>query len=80
VPTGTEQDRISPPASARVFLDTVPEIRRVPSTATWPEVERAFNDEFSLAFYGAVSLDEAIATIQARSAEPLARGAKGSGE
>jgi multiple sugar transport system substrate-binding protein len=74
VATGTEEDRNNPPASARVYLDTVSEIRRVPSTATWPEVERAFNDEFSLAFYGAVPLDDAIATIQERAADPLARG------
>ena len=75
VATGTEQDREQPPASARVFLDTVPAIRRVPSIATWPEIERAFNDEFSRAFYGQITLDEAIARTLERTEEPFARAA-----
>jgi multiple sugar transport system substrate-binding protein len=29
------------PASSRVFLDTIPYIRQVPSIATWPEIEDA---------------------------------------
>lgn len=73
IATGTEQDRVNPPASARVFLDTVPAIRRVPSTSTWSEVERAFNEEFSLAFYGKATLDEAIAATLERTREPFER-------
>jgi multiple sugar transport system substrate-binding protein len=79
VATGTEQDREQPPASARVYLDTVESMRRVPSTATWPEVEQAFNDAFLQAFYGDRSLDEAIATTLERTEEPFARDA-GAGE
>ena len=29
------------PANSRVFLDTIPYIRRVPNISTWPEVEDA---------------------------------------
>ena len=33
--------RASKPASSRVFLDTIPVIRQVPSISTWPEIEDA---------------------------------------
>lgn len=29
------------PANSRVFLDTIPVIRRVPNISTWPEIEDA---------------------------------------
>jgi multiple sugar transport system substrate-binding protein len=34
-------DPNAPPRNARVFLDGIPEIRRVPSISTWPEIEDA---------------------------------------
>jgi multiple sugar transport system substrate-binding protein len=75
VATGTEQDWELPPASARVYLDTVDTMRRVPSTSTWPEVEQAFNEEFSRAFYGQATLDEAIARTVERTRDPFDRAA-----
>ena len=34
-------DPTAKPASSRVFLETIPVIRRVPSVSTWPEIEDA---------------------------------------
>jgi multiple sugar transport system substrate-binding protein len=59
-----------PPEHSRVFLDTIPEIRRVPSISTWPEVEEAFNTAFQRAFYVEIDVEGAIevATFQSREA------------
>ena len=75
VATGSELDRFAPPASARVYLDTIPQIRRVPSISTWPEVEEAFNNTLGRAFYGEVPIDDAIAIATARSEEAFRRAA-----
>jgi multiple sugar transport system substrate-binding protein len=32
-------DADAPPAHARVFLDTIPAIRALPTISTWPEIE-----------------------------------------
>jgi multiple sugar transport system substrate-binding protein len=79
VATGTDFDRFAPPASARVYLDTIPQIRRVPSISTWPEVEEAFNTTLGRAFYGEVPLDDAIAIVIARSEQAFQRAAKEEG-
>ena len=79
VATGTDFDRFAPPASARVYLDTVPQIRRVPSISTWPEVEEAFNNTLGRAFYGEVPLDDAIAIAMARSEQAFQRAAEEEG-
>jgi multiple sugar transport system substrate-binding protein len=76
VATGDERDRFFAPASARVYLDTVPDIRRVPSISTWPEVEEAFNTTLGRAFYGEIPLDDAIAIAMARSEEAFERAAE----
>src|SRR5918998_3842520 len=76
VATGTGFDRFAPPASARVYLDTVPQIRRVPSISTWPEVEEAFNNTLGRAFYGEVPVDDAIAIAKARSEQAFQRAAE----
>jgi len=34
-------DPSQPPKRARVFLDAIPTIRRVPAISTWPEIEDA---------------------------------------
>lgn len=51
-----------PPANARVFLDTVPFIRRVPITTTWVGVEETAGQEIERAFYGQVGVQEAAET------------------
>ncbi|MCC2626730.1 MAG: Extracellular solute-binding protein family 1 [Thermomicrobiales bacterium] len=76
VPTGTDFDRFAPPASARVYLDTVPQIRRVPSISTWPEVEEAFQNTLGRAFYGEVPVEDAIAIAKARSEQAFQRAAQ----
>jgi multiple sugar transport system substrate-binding protein len=76
VATGTGFDRFAPPASARVYLDTVPQIRRVPSISTWPEVEEAFQNTLGRAFYGEVPLEDAIAIAKARSEQAFQRAAE----
>jgi len=76
VATGTDFDRFAPPASARVYLDTVPQIRRVPSISTWPEVEEAFQNTLGRAFYGEVPLEDAIAIAKARSEQAFQRAAQ----
>jgi multiple sugar transport system substrate-binding protein len=76
VGTGTALDRVGAPASSRVYLDTVPQIRRVPSISTWPEVEEAFNTTLGRAFYGEVPIDDAIVLAQERSADAFRRAAE----
>ena len=79
VATGTDLDRFAPPASARVYLDSIPEIRRVPSISTWPEVEEAFQNTLGRAFYGEVPVDDAIAIAIARSEQAFQRAAEDEG-
>ena len=79
VATGTELDRFYPPASARVFLDTVPDIMRTPSISTWTEVEEAFDTTLGRAFYGEIPVDEAIALAKARSEDAFRRAAEAGG-
>ncbi len=80
VATGTDLDRFAPPASSRVYLDTIPAIRRVPSISTWPEVEDIFNNTLGRAFYGEVPVDEAIALAQARAEDAFRRAAAERGD
>jgi multiple sugar transport system substrate-binding protein len=79
IATGTEFDRFNPPASARVFTDTVADIRRTPSIATWTEVEEAFDTTLGRAFYGEIPIDEAIALAKARSEDAFRRAAESGG-
>ncbi len=65
-----------PPRSARIFLDTIPTIRRVPSISTWPEVEEAFNSAFKRAFYVEIDVDGAIDVATHRSEEAFQRAAE----
>lgn len=61
------------PPSSHVFLDTIPALRRVPSTPTWPEVEDIFNAEFQKALYGSFDIDQAIANVEADTADAFRR-------
>ena len=64
------------PASSQVWLDAIPVIQAVPSVAAWLEVEEIANEELERAFYGDVPVDEAIATMIARTT-PVFAGAEG---
>jgi len=47
-------DPAQKPANSRVFLDTIPVIRRVPNISTWPEIEDAANALLELGFFEGV--------------------------
>jgi len=47
------------PASSRVFLDTIPLLRRVPLLPKWPQIEELASREIERAFYGQVTVLEA---------------------
>lgn len=55
-------DPNKPPANSRVFIDTVPVIRRVPVMTTWAGIEETAGKEIERAFYGQVSVAEAVET------------------
>ena len=62
-----------PPRSAKVFLDAVPKIKRLPTDAQWTEAEDAADLALERAFYGDLTLDEAIERIE-RETGPLLDG------
>ena len=53
-----------PPRSARVFLDAIPKLERLPSDARWTEAEDAADLALERAYYGDLSLDMAIERIE----------------
>lgn len=58
------------PANSRVFLDTIPVIRRVPNISTWPEIEDAANALLERGFFeGAPATEIALQLI--RTTEPI---------
>ena len=48
------------PRSSKVFLDAVPTIERLPTSANWPEVEDAADLAFEEAFYEGGSVDDLL--------------------
>jgi multiple sugar transport system substrate-binding protein len=46
------------PANSKVFLDTIPDIRRVPNISTWPEIEDAAGGIIELGLYDGVPAEE----------------------
>lgn len=70
----------APPASSAVFIDNIPSIHRLPSTATWPEVEDAFNAEFDRSFYEEIDVAAAVAAATASSADAFARANAAAGD
>ena len=58
-----------PPANSRVFLDTIPVLRGVPIMGSWVGVEEVVGNEVKRAFYGNASLEEAIESANALSAQ-----------
>jgi multiple sugar transport system substrate-binding protein len=70
-------DPSRPPRRARVFLDTIPTIRRVPTLSTWPEIEDAAEPILENGLYHgepaeqvARELDEATRPLFARAEGP----------
>jgi multiple sugar transport system substrate-binding protein len=59
-------DAGAPPASSRIFLDTIPILRGVPVMAGWVDIEEVAGDELERAFYGQATVDEAISAMISR--------------
>ncbi len=53
-------DPAKPPANSRVYIDTVPQLGRVPVMKTWAIIEETASNEIENAFYGRVSVEEAV--------------------
>jgi multiple sugar transport system substrate-binding protein len=53
-------DPAAKPASSRVFLETIPHIRRVPSISTWPEIEDRAEGILEGGLYENVPTDEVV--------------------
>ena len=51
-------DPTQDPANSRVFLDTIPVIRRVPNISTWPEIEDAANAILEMGFFEGAPAEE----------------------
>ncbi|HEV2073544.1 MAG TPA: sugar ABC transporter substrate-binding protein, partial [Thermomicrobiales bacterium] len=61
------------PASAHVFLDTIPTLRRLPSFATWPEVEDIFNAEFQKSLYDDFDIEKALENVNSNAHDAIRR-------
>jgi len=57
------------PANSWVFVDAIPTIRSLPKLETWLDVEEAIDAELEQAFYGQITLDEALQAAAERSEE-----------
>jgi multiple sugar transport system substrate-binding protein len=66
-------DPSKPPRSSRVFLDTIPVIRRVPSISTWPEIEDAAEQILETGLYQGVSAEEVARRLDERTSAIFAR-------
>jgi multiple sugar transport system substrate-binding protein len=66
-------DPTAKPASSRVFLDTIPFIRRVPSISTWPEIEDASEGILEGGLYESVPSDEVTRQLNTRTREMFER-------
>jgi multiple sugar transport system substrate-binding protein len=66
-------DPSAKPANSRVFLDTIPYIRRVPSISTWPEIEDASEGILEGGLYENVPSAEVTEQLNARTGPIFAR-------
>ena len=65
-PVYLESDK--PPKSSDVFLKMGPYLRSTPQIGTWPDVELKANAIIEQAFYGYITVDEAIEQLEADTA------------
>ena len=56
------------PAHSQVFLDMGPYLRATPQIGTWPDIELRANAAITQAFYGHISVDDAIREIETSTA------------
>ena len=64
------------PANSRVFLDTIPVIRRVPNVSTWPEIEDVTGGILELGMYTGTPAAEVARKIDEQTREIFARAEK----
>ena len=67
-------DPSQPPGNARVFLDAIPTIRRLPSISTWPEIEDATAGVLENGFYLGQRVDKVIRELDRVTRPLFARG------
>lgn len=66
-PTYLESEK--PPANSKVFLDMEPYLRATPQIGTWPDIELRANAIIEQAFYGHITVDEAITQLESSTAQ-----------
>ena len=66
-------DPTRPPKSAKVFLDAIPTLRRLPNVAAWNEAEEVASDVLDQLFAGRLTLDAAVAKIEKDTAAVFAQ-------
>jgi multiple sugar transport system substrate-binding protein len=64
------------PASARIFLDTIPNLRSLPTFSTWAEIEDIFNAEFQRSLYGGFDVDRALSNVNKNAQDAIRRAAE----
>jgi multiple sugar transport system substrate-binding protein len=62
-------DPTQPPSRSRIFLDTIESLHRVPIMSRWDEIEKVASQEVERAFYGDISVEEAIILMTQRTDE-----------
>lgn len=68
-------DQAMLPPSSRVFIDTIPTLRRLPSVSSWPEVEDIFNAEFQKSLYDDFDIEEALKNVHSNANDAIRRAA-----
>jgi multiple sugar transport system substrate-binding protein len=66
-------DPDQPPANSRVFLDTIPTIRRVPNISTWPEIEERTDELLEIGMYHRIPALDIAQRIIRETSEIFAR-------
>jgi multiple sugar transport system substrate-binding protein len=69
-------DPTAKPANSKVFLDTIPVIRQVPSISTWPEIEDASEPILEEGLYGGEATSEVVRELIAKTDPLFARAEK----
>ena len=67
-------DPTAKPANSKVFLDTIPVIRQVPSISTWPEIEDAAEPILEEAYYSGESAAAVAQELRKATDDLFARG------
>ena len=68
-------DTSKPPLNAKVFLDAIPTLQRVPTVSTWPEIEDVTNGILENALYRGDALDDVIRELDEETRSLFARAA-----